>query len=189
MSDLAKVYQAQAKWTAAEPLLTQALDLRRRAQGDEHPETAAAFASLGELRLAQQRSADAEPLLRSALAAYDRSAPESWPRFKTQWRLGEALLARNQFAGAEPLLLSGYDGLTRLAATVPAADRISPAEAAAPILLLYERWQKPDRAAEWKQKAGPPLNADARPTALAPSRTRAPECHPESVLTWSHERC
>ncbi len=82
--------------------------------------------------------------------ALDAAAPESWLRFRAQHLLGTSLAGLNQFAEAETLLLSGYQGMMRLASTIPAADRIQPAKAAAPIATLYRKLGRPQDAAKWQ---------------------------------------
>lgn len=112
MRDLANLYQVQGKYAEAERLLTRALEIRRRIQGEQHPDTTNTLASLGEVRLRQQRYSEAEVLLRSALLTYEKTATDTWPRYRTQRLLGASLVSQNMHAEAESLLLSGYQGLT-----------------------------------------------------------------------------
>ena len=62
--------------------------------------------------------------------------------------LGHCLAQRGQFSQAEPLLLAGYEELTSIRG-VPsrqvdkAVDRI---------VLLYEKWGRPEQAEAWRKK-------------------------------------
>jgi eukaryotic-like serine/threonine-protein kinase len=152
MRDLARLYQAQRRYPDAESLLTKALEIRQRSASEPSPDLANTLASVGELRLQQQRYSDAAAILRNALATYEKTAPDTWPRYKAQQLLGASLLGQDNFAEAEPLLLSGYQGLVRLESTIPVPDRFDPAQV---LVGLYGKWNKPEKAAEWKQKQRP----------------------------------
>jgi len=151
--DLARLYQARGQTAEAGSLLATTVEARRRTQGESHPDTAGALASFGEVRLQEKRYAEAETELREALLTYEKIAPETWPRFRTQFEVGAALSGQARYAEAEPLLLSGYQGLTRLRSTTPAVERLPPGEMEAMVAGMYQKWGKSDRAAEWKAKA------------------------------------
>ncbi|MBV9443248.1 MAG: tetratricopeptide repeat protein, partial [Acidobacteriaceae bacterium] len=59
----------------AELLYTDVLQVRRRVLGQQHPDTTAALACLGGLRLDQGRYAEAETLFRAALHNFETSPP------------------------------------------------------------------------------------------------------------------
>ena len=117
--DLAKLYQAERRYPRRRKSAHQGVGQRSRRTGrtPSGPDECA-LALLGEVRLRQLRYAEARPVLREALLGYEKTAPDSWPRFETQQSLlGRSLAGHKQYAAAEPLFLSGYDGLARLAST------------------------------------------------------------------------
>jgi hypothetical protein len=94
----------------------------------------------------------AEPLLREALAGYEKSLPDNWNRYNVQTLLGASLAGQKKYSDAEPLLLSGYDGMLQRESTIPAANRSELTVAGSRISEMYENWGKPEKAAEWRQK-------------------------------------
>ena len=95
--------------------------LRLALLGRDHPDTLDTLTSLGRIRLEQREYADAEATL-TAVDAYEKTATDTWNRDHSQNLLGASLLGQNKYAEAEPLLESGYEGMTRLQATVPGAE-------------------------------------------------------------------
>src|SRR5262249_48087241 len=127
-----------------------------------HPEVGRTLAALGQNLLKQGRWSQAEAMLREGLAILEAKRPEEWSRFDTVSRLGASLLAQKKYSEAEPLLLSGYAGLKAREASIPLPSRDRLAEAGDRLVQLYEAWDKPERAREWRQKLAPAA-AGARP--------------------------
>ena len=46
MRNLGEIYRSHGRYAAAEPLLTRALEVRRRVLGDEHPDTLTSMSNL-----------------------------------------------------------------------------------------------------------------------------------------------
>ena len=149
--DLATAYQARGDSARAESMLRDVLAAREKALGPEHPAVAQTLTALGRNLLGQQKWADAEPLLRRALATWDAKRPDDWTRFDTRSLLGESLLGREKYAEAEPLLLSGFEGLKAHEAKLDASRKGFPAVAGERVVRLYEAWGKPEKAAECHQ--------------------------------------
>ncbi len=96
---------------AIEPCREQ-LELRRGALGDDDPLTLEALQNLG-VALAEHESkyAEAEPLLRQALAGWERLLDEKHPRrLAAMNALGHALNMQNKFEEAEPLFVKALAG-------------------------------------------------------------------------------
>jgi tetratricopeptide (TPR) repeat protein len=163
MTNLARVYLDQNKYEEAEPLYARALEVRRRVLGPEHRDTTSVLASLGEIRLRQQKYADAELFLRDALKSENKNSPDAWERYNTQSLLGVSLAAQERFAEAEPLLLSGYEGLIQRKSAIPWEMRPIVAQAGERIVLCYQRWDQPEKAAEWREKLGATSSANHLP--------------------------
>ena len=95
-----KLYQ-QGKYAEAVPLIQQALAIRRRILGDDHPDTAISLNNLALLYSAQGRYGEAESLYKQALAIVRRVLGEDHPNtaislsslallYQSQGRYGEA---------------------------------------------------------------------------------------------------
>jgi hypothetical protein len=110
------------------------------------------------------RRAEAEPLLRQALAIRQKTLPDDWATFDTQSLLGGILLDRKDYAEAEPLLVSGYEGLEARAARIPAPIRNRLPEAGARVVALYTAWGQNGKAAAWRAR----LSSSAQPARPGP---------------------
>jgi serine/threonine protein kinase/tetratricopeptide (TPR) repeat protein len=148
---LAQAHLAGRQWAVAEGLFRDLVAARRRLSPVKVPALAEALAGLGASLVGQEKAAEAEPVLREALALDERERPDAWQRFYVQSLLGAALLGQQKAADAEPLLLAGYDGLKQRAAKVPAWARTAClADAAERLAQLYEATGKPAEAAKWR---------------------------------------
>ena len=96
--------------------------------------------------------AEAEPLARECLTIREKKIPEHWRVFSAKSLLGGILLARKRYIDAEPLLLAGYKGMKERADSISIDGKMHPREALQRLAQLYEEMNRPDQAAEWKQK-------------------------------------
>ena len=97
------------------------------------------------------RFGEAAELLRGCLATRQKSLPEGhWLIADTVSQLGGAVAGGGKFAEAEPLLLDGYAGMADNRRVLPDRKR----QAIERIIRLYEAWDKPDQASEWRQRLG-----------------------------------
>lgn len=78
------------------------------------------LASLGRVRTAQGRYADAEPLLREALVGREKVMPNRWTRFEAQSLLGDSLVGQHTHAD----LLAGTISSAKLLEQVYARGRV-----------------------------------------------------------------
>nr|WP_232224256.1 tetratricopeptide repeat protein [Mastigocladopsis repens] len=67
LNNLALLYDSQGRYSEAEPLYQQALELRKRLLGEEHPDVAQSLNNLAYLYRSQGRYIEAEPLYQQAL--------------------------------------------------------------------------------------------------------------------------
>jgi non-specific serine/threonine protein kinase/serine/threonine-protein kinase len=107
---------------------------------------------LGQNLIHQHKYAQAEPLLRDAVAFREKQNADNWHRFRAQAFLGAALSGLQKYSEAEPLLLAGYDGLEKHSARMPALHRRWIRFTGEQIIDMYQRWPKPDQASAWKAK-------------------------------------
>jgi non-specific serine/threonine protein kinase/serine/threonine-protein kinase len=104
----------------------------------------------------QRKYAQAEPVLRRALALREKGSRDDWGYFRAQAVLGAALAGLRRYAEAEPLLLSGYDGMRQRLSRMPAKERKWVRSSGEQIVDLYSRWPKPEQAARWRAKLEEP---------------------------------
>ncbi|MCP3905035.1 MAG: tetratricopeptide repeat protein, partial [Planctomycetes bacterium] len=112
------------------------------------------LALLGEARCAMELGdhARAEPLLRRVVDAYRRDRrPGSNRTQSAEARLARSLVELERYEDAEAVLLVSHEAV--LGRRGPDHDRTR--NAAARLVQLYERWEKPEKAAAWRQKSGP----------------------------------
>jgi hypothetical protein len=119
--------------------------------------------ALGANLLQQRKWEDAEFVLRESLAIREKAEPDSWATHDTRSRLGGAMLGQKKYAEAEPLLIRGYEGLQARKATIPPPDRHRVAEVVEQTIQLYEAWNQPEKAAEWRAKQVSPGEAESKP--------------------------
>src|SRR5262249_15182373 len=139
----------QGRHIESESLFSKLLDARRRVLGPGHLNTIIAMASLGGIKLEQRKYSEAEPLLRDALEAYEKSAPNHWRRYYTQSSLRASLAGLEKYAQAEPLLISGYDGIKQRMQLVPADNRAVLDQVREWIATLYRAMGQPEKAQQW----------------------------------------
>jgi len=104
LNNLALLYDSQGRYDQAEPLYLQALELRKRLLGEEHPDVATSINNLALLYKSQGRYDQAEPLYLRALELEKRLLGEDHPAVATSLN-NLALLYdfQGRYAEAEPL--------------------------------------------------------------------------------------
>jgi len=79
LNSLAGLYESQGRFTEAEPLFIEALQMRKRLLSEEHPDVATSLNNLAELYENQGRLTEAEPLYLEALQMKKRLLDEEHP--------------------------------------------------------------------------------------------------------------
>ena len=93
-----------AQWQAALPLYVQLSNVIEKELGPEHPELATCLSNLASLFQATNRLAEAEPLMRRALAIDEKNYGKDHPKVALDLNnLASLLQATNRLAEAEPL--------------------------------------------------------------------------------------
>ena len=180
---LGRTLHALGKLAEAEPLLREAVEIRRKTESAAYPSLGHCLTWLGWVLLDEGQPGRAEPLLGEALAIFQERAqhdqpaeagpfpqelPDNsekdwyvvWMRSQTMSLLGASLLGQREYAEAEPKLIRGYEGLkSRKVGGCPQLNKAVP-EAAARLVQLYEAWGKPEKAAEWRAKVQPSAAAE-----------------------------
>ena len=153
MTALGGALEEEDRYAEAEPLLRRGLDALQRAVGEEHPDTLQAMNNVAfAVYRGQGKLAEAEPMLDKALALSRRVLGEQHRNtLITMNNLGEVYRMQGKLVEAEPLLLSSYEGLRTREPSVPTQPGGRLINSLKRIILLYEAWGKPEKAAErWR---------------------------------------
>ncbi len=150
MHNLANVLAAQGKLDEAEPLCRLALESRRRALGVEHTETLLSmheFAGLlrqqGELDLAESQSRQILEIANRALP------PDHWLLAVFHGSLGRTLALQRRYSEAEVELMTSHVRLK----TALGQDHQRTLTSVGALIELYEAWNKPEKAKEFRAMA------------------------------------
>jgi len=110
LSYLAALYQSQGRYSEAEPLYLQALEIDRRSLPEDHPSLAIHLNNLAELYRSQGRYSEAEPLFLQALEIDRRSLPEDHPSLASHLNnLAGLYCDQGRYSEAEPLYLQALE--------------------------------------------------------------------------------
>ena len=150
LSSEAVTLAALGRHAEAVALRQEVLAIRRKISGPDHALTREALLRLIALYLEKKQFAEAEPLLRAALAIGEKTQPDDWGTFNLRSMLGGTLLGLHRFAEAEPLLLSGYEGLKSRETATPPANPVRIKDALERLVQFYTTMEQPAKAAEWQ---------------------------------------
>jgi len=113
-STLGNVYLKLGQYPKAEPLLRQALEVRERTLGKEHPDTLGAINNLAVLLSDKGDYTAAEPLFRRVLEAQERTLGKEHPdTLGTVNNLALLLLNKGDYTAAEPLFRRALEARER----------------------------------------------------------------------------
>jgi tetratricopeptide (TPR) repeat protein len=159
MLSLAHVCQRAGKLDQANHVLREALEITRKGP-DSWKRLFQRANTLGDFALnltLQKKYAEAEPLVREAVAIYERHRPEGPRRFYLVNLMGAVLLGQQKYAAAEHLLLQGYEGMEQREAVIFAHERRLLFEASERVVRFYEATNQPEKARAWREKVKPRL--------------------------------
>ena len=115
LNNLALLYNSQGRYSEAEPLYLQALELRKHLLGEDHPDVATSLNNLAGLYYSQGRYDQAEPLLVQALELSKRLLGENHPYVATNLNnLAGLYDSQGRYAEAERLYLRALEILERV---------------------------------------------------------------------------
>jgi hypothetical protein len=182
VENLACDYADEGKYSQAETLFAQTLEIQRRVMG---PESRFAINTLSDAVFMYQREGKytlAEAYAVEVLAARQhnlgrqsavttesaadmaltclsqRKFAQSEPlareavEFDRKSLLGASLAGQKKYAEAEPLLLEGYRGMLARRDRIGVPERYHLDRAREWLVELYNAWSKPDKAGEWRKK-------------------------------------
>jgi tetratricopeptide (TPR) repeat protein len=149
-------YDSQGDVVRAQQFWEGALDGYRRFGSEQEANAADVSELRGQNLTKQGKYAQAEPLLREAVAFREKDNRDDWALFRAQAFLGAALAGLRQYAEAEPALLSGFEGMNQRATRMPAKQKKWIRVSGEQIVQLYSQWPKPEQAAQWRAKLSQP---------------------------------
>jgi tetratricopeptide (TPR) repeat protein len=145
LGTLAEIYYRQQNYPKARETIEHTMEIQQRALAGEHLDLVRSRVMLGKIVMRAGNLAEAEAIFRDALAKLE-AAPGHVGAAGTRGVLGECLTLQNRFEEAEPLLLESYHALEqRLGGKDPRAR-----DAARRLVVLYEAWHKPAKAAPFQ---------------------------------------
>ena len=157
----ARVCQRAGKLDQADRLIRNVIEQQRKL--DDAPGRRADKANaLGWLALNLQLQGQpdrANPLVREAVAAFEKVRPEYPRRFYWESLLGDVLRAKKQYPEAETHLLRGYQGMKEREKVMLAFERRQLSEACERVVHFYKETGQTEKACEWQAK----LSSAARP--------------------------
>ncbi|NEQ39182.1 MAG: tetratricopeptide repeat protein [Okeania sp. SIO3I5] len=118
LNSLAILYSKQGRYTEAEPLFLEALEMKKRLLGKEHPDVANSLNDLATLYYFQGRYTEAEPLFLEALEMKKRLLGKEHPDVANSLNNLAALYSdQGRHTEAEPLFLQALEMTKRLLGT------------------------------------------------------------------------
>ena len=172
----ARLYLVTGQAEQGLPLVAQWVEIQRRQMAQQPLNFARQLTPLCHDLLQSRQFTQAEQYLRECLQLHQQHLPQAWVTADVQSMLGGALLGQGQrllktnraaavtqFETAEPLLLESAAALEKSldAPRPPAAQRVM--AAIRRLVALYQFWEKPEQAAEWRDKLPPPAEAPPGP--------------------------
>jgi serine/threonine protein kinase/Tfp pilus assembly protein PilF len=150
MLTVAMVMKEDNRLAEAEEFFGRQLKMLEASHGPNYPDVAECYANLAALALRQQHYAQAEHRSRQALSTREHFDAPDWRGAGAQAVLGEVLIEQGKLDEAERVLSVAYTQLKP-----GPAGKIEPEQRKAieqAFVRLYDRWQKPEKAAAWKAK-------------------------------------
>jgi tetratricopeptide (TPR) repeat protein len=153
LNNLAFVLLQQNKFADAEPLLQETVKILT-ADGQQPENLATCLRTYSGVQRQLGRIEAAEQTMRTCLALCERerSLQDNWRKFDAMSVLGGILLLREGCDKVEQLLLAGHEGLHQRSEKIPVANRPRLKQTFDRLIALYEAWDKPQKALEWKRK-------------------------------------
>lgn len=114
LNNLAGLYHAQGDYARAKPLYEQALSIRRRVLGNDHPDTAGSLNNLTSLYKTRGDFARAKPMYDEALSIYRRVFGNDHPDTASSLNnLAKLYSDQGRYTDAEPLLKEAVEIIER----------------------------------------------------------------------------
>jgi tetratricopeptide (TPR) repeat protein len=169
MNDVARMLSYQGKHQEAVSLLQDLLPEQRRLFGESHEEVAHVMVRLGWSLSEIGETEDAEALIGQGLAMCRVTLPDGhWLTAEAEGVLGATLTAQRRYRDAESLLLRSYKALASAPGESDDAKGTMPRRTAQIlrwIIELYDSWEKPEKADDWRRRLAALSDDDPGPPA------------------------
>jgi tetratricopeptide (TPR) repeat protein len=170
MNNLAALLKGRGKVDEAIELYREALDRHRRGLGAEHPNTILSMNNLGQALSAKGRHAEAEPLFAEVFRCVPGLEMDPKTSAVVMSRWGPCLVELGRFGEAEAPLREAHRRLSASGQTQTGAM----ATVLEALAKVCEQTNRPDEAAEWRQRRAAWHPATSQSAASRPSTSRGP---------------
>ncbi len=151
LHNLAALLQEKGQHAEAAPLYRESLEILRQKLGARHPWVGISLSALASLLIEMREYAEAERQVQEALVVLRATLPENhWRIHYAEGLRGACLTGLGRHARAEPVLVASYQALK--AQQGDGAPHVR--KALKRLVVLYEAWDRPDRAAEYRSALG-----------------------------------
>ncbi len=152
LNDLAVLSFSSGDFLAADALIERSLQMHRTLRGDEHPSTLITIYNMGSFLRDRAQFEQAEPLFAQVVEVAKRTLPEGhWQTAVFQTSYGLCLRVLGRYDEAETQLLEAYPAL----ASSLGLEHHYTRQSVLQLIHLYEKWDKPERAAEYRAAVSP----------------------------------
>jgi tetratricopeptide (TPR) repeat protein len=145
---LVNVYMKVDRLEEAESLGRKGLELKRNALGEEHPETLESMGLLAWIYTKQKRYEEAERLYKKIQETQQRLSMQDRKVLAQLEGLAHLYVEQDRYSEAEPLLQWAYQRREKLFGT----EHPHTIDMLEQLVRLYEAWNKPEKAEEWRAK-------------------------------------
>ena len=147
LNNLAMTMYKQGHIDEAEKTFRESLAAKRALFGGDHPDVASGLGNLAILLMSKQDYTGAESAFKKAAGIWEKVFPDGhWLASHIRSGLGECYIHQKRYQEAEPLLMETYPHLKE----VLGSDSGYTLSALRKIILLYDTWGKPEKAAEYR---------------------------------------
>jgi serine/threonine protein kinase len=151
LHNLGAARTAAKDYAGAVAAVTEANARFRATLGPAHPELVTSLVTLGNAQNGAGSRGAAEKSYREALSIGTAALPADHPQLAIARRqLGNLLVLEKRFAEAEPLLLAAAEAREKRLGR----DHATTKTVAGDLARLYDAWNSPQKAAEWRQRSG-----------------------------------
>lgn len=157
LNSLANILYSRGAFGAAEKHSLRSIEIRRRTLASNDPLLGESLLTYARILMKNGAATKAEPIIREARDLFETGLHRDHPQIAFADNvLGQCLTQLNRFPEAEPFLADSYDTLR----TIRGRNHRRTKNALAQMIELYEAWDKPEKAAEWRAKL--PAKVDAQ---------------------------
>ena len=149
MENLAGYYSAAELRDEALASHEDVLSLKKQLLGAKHSGTLSSMSQLAYAYWNAGRLDNAETLFRDYVMTREKQGANDWVFSYARSSLGAVLMDLERYNEAEPFLLAGHQGLEAVA-TEKESEWLK--QSVRRLADLYERWEKPQKAADWQTR-------------------------------------